>query len=63
MTTDNLDIATERSELFLANALRQRKPEGPLATGTCLFCDEPTAPGQRWCNADHRDGWQKEQRR
>jgi hypothetical protein len=55
---DPTDIATEREELARNAALTQRKPEGPQATGRCLYCDEPLTHG-RWCNAQHRDLWEK----
>ncbi len=61
--SDNLDIATDREELFRENALRARKPAGPEATGRCFYCDEALGDGQRWCDADHRDAWLKEQNR
>ena len=31
-----------------------------VATGFCLFCDEPVAPERRWCDAECRDDWQSE---
>ena len=31
-----------------------------VATGFCLFCDEPLAPERRWCDAQCRDDWQSE---
>ena len=55
---DNLDRANEELEIGLAHALRQRKPEGPKATGKCLWCDEATGKDQRWCDAWCRDQWQ-----
>lgn len=39
-------------------ALQRRAPEAPPATGTCLYCDEPTEPGRRWCDAECRDEWE-----
>ncbi|GHU08344.1 hypothetical protein AGMMS50225_06810 [Betaproteobacteria bacterium] len=34
------------------------KPEAPAATGHCLFCGEPVAPGLRWCDVACRDDWE-----
>lgn len=50
MSSDVSDIATETEHFFLDIALRNRQPEGPKATGRCLFCEEPLAPGHRWCD-------------
>lgn len=57
---DDLDRAQTLNDLSLAHALQQRKPEGPAATGRCLYCEEPTE--KRWCNAWCRDTWQEERR-
>lgn len=59
---DEFDKASEFEELRRKIALRTRKPAGPQATGCCLFCGEPLPPGQRWCNSDCRDDWEKIQR-
>lgn len=50
----------EREEAYLRAA--SRKPAGPIATGMCLYCEEIVADGVRWCSAEHRDNWEKEQR-
>ena len=55
--SDNLDIAAEREELERTFAQAIRKPEGPVATGRCLFCDEIT-DDLRWCDAMCRDAWE-----
>lgn len=31
-------------------------------TGECLLCEEPVDYPKRWCDAEHRDRWEKEQR-
>lgn len=49
---DISDTATCHEELRREIALRERKPEGPAATGYCLFCGEPLPDGLRWCDAD-----------
>lgn len=61
MTTDPSDRATEQEELARAAAIANcRKPEGPAATGYCLYCYEEIAGGRRWCGPEHRDLWQKQ---
>ena len=58
---DIADITGDRAETdHLANLSKSRKPEGPKATGFCLFCDEPLDDGLRWCNAACRNDWEKE---
>lgn len=57
---DDLDRAQALNDLSLAHALTVRRPEGPPATGRCLYCEEPTE--KRWCSADCRDLWQEERR-
>lgn len=56
---DEIDMGSLRAEQDLERALKQRKPEGPEATGICLFCGEVVAPAKRWCDADCRDEWQR----
>ena len=60
---DNLDRANDELEMSLAQALRQRKPEGPMPTGRCLWCDDITNDFVRWCNADCRDQWESANKR
>ena len=48
--TDQLDRAEEEIEAELAEALRQRKPGGPVASGYCHYCFEPVAEQLRWCD-------------
>jgi hypothetical protein len=60
---DEIDLAQEREFLATQNSLRMKKPEGPVATGRCLYCDEILPDGHRWCDAEHREQWQKEVRR
>ncbi len=59
---DPLDLASEREEFFRNNAMRLRKPEGPAATGTCLYCHEAVSGEKRWCDADHRDAYERAHR-
>lgn len=58
---DNVDVATEHSELILAAGLRLRKPEAPSARGHCLNCAEPLCSGQRWCDEDCKWDWERRQ--
>lgn len=59
---DDIDIANERIEMDRAALLKQRKPEPSISeTGCCLHCDEPVPPGRRWCDANCRNSWEKEQ--
>ena len=61
--SDNLDIASEREELARSMALTVKKPEGPVPTGRCLYCDEIVDDAQRWCDSECRDAWQDLPRR
>ena len=51
------------TERYLAAGLASARmaDRGPSPTGRCLFCDEKTQAGARWCSVFCRDGWQKEQ--
>lgn len=55
---DELELASEREEIARNSAARVRRPEGPTATGRCLYCDELVAEHQRWCDAECRDQWE-----
>lgn len=58
---DISDHATEQEEQDRLRALQRRAPEGPRATGNCLFCGEPVEPPRRWCDAQCRDDYEAEQ--
>jgi hypothetical protein len=58
--SDVADMAQRKIEVHAAASLGHRKPEGPKATGACLWCAEPLPPGTRWCGAECRDGWERE---
>ena len=62
--TDVFDQATEREEKDreLAIALQRRKAAVLPDVGHCYYCGEATRPGQRFCDADCRDGYEFEQR-
>lgn len=53
--SDDIDRAQNEEERSLAEALRARRPSGPVATGRCHFCDEIVGDNQRWCDAECRD--------
>jgi hypothetical protein len=50
------------SDEFALMEIRSRKPEAE-ETGFCLLCGEEVPPGRRWCDAEHRDRWEKERKR
>lgn len=57
--SDELDLAAEREEIARRSALvTSKKPEGPAATGACLYCGERLPRPMRWCDADCRNEWQ-----
>lgn len=64
---DLYDQATAREEQDRKLAIATRRPDGPSATGRCLFCGtrlrkSRRMPPRRWCNAECRDDWQRTQR-
>lgn len=59
MTTID-DDASMREEHFRETALKHRKPNGPVATGRCLYCNALLSFGDRWCNADCREDYELE---
>lgn len=60
---DFADLGSAREQLDTELALQLRRPEGPVAIGRCLSCGARLARGMRWCDADCRDDWQREQPR
>jgi len=54
---DEADSGNVAAEIFLNDRLSARKPEGPVATGRCLHCDESVDEGRRWCDTFCRDAW------
>jgi hypothetical protein len=59
--SDQADLAQTLIEVTAAIQMRRREPGGPAATGECLFCGAGLPDGRRWCDADCRDGWAREQ--
>lgn len=59
---DDADIASVNTDAAIATAIAAKKPSGPEATGLCLYCEAPQANLlSRWCDADCRDAWQREE--
>lgn len=56
MTTID-DDATMREEQFREMALNNRKPDGPAATGHCLYCNAALPNGRRFCDEWCREDW------
>lgn len=62
--SDIVDNANETQayfdELQISKVRQAAKRPDAVATGYCLSCErEITKSGQRWCNADCRDDWEK----
>lgn len=59
---DDIDKTTEQAEIYQRAALyKSKKPTADaVATGECLFCEATLSPGIRWCGAECRDDWIKE---
>ena len=62
---DEVDMTAERQEREAAYLLQAaRKPVGPKPTGFCLSCEKQfDNKVQRFCDADCRDDYDKEQLR
>lgn len=60
---DILDQADKHIEYVLREALSKSKMPEPskVHTGYCWFCESPLEAPKRWCDAECRDNWQKEQ--
>lgn len=51
-------------ELQISKVRQAAKQMDAAATGYCLSCERQiTKSGQRWCDADCRDDWEKLKRR
>lgn len=59
--TDIADRGEAYQAKLNADALRIRMPEGPKPTGFCFFCHTPVKGQRRWCDAECRDDWEREQ--
>lgn len=56
---DDVDVTAQRLEREMEALLRRRAKAGPRSTGACLWCEAPLPDGQRWCDADCRDDWER----
>jgi hypothetical protein len=58
---DIVDLAQYQEQVILERAFSDAtlRGRGPVARGACLWCEEPLAPGLRWCDADCRSDWEK----
>lgn len=59
---DEIDHLNARDERLMEALVAVRKPEGPKPTGRCLCCDDPLPLERRWCDADCRDDYEKQER-
>lgn len=59
---DIADNAQDHIERETAGLLAARKPAGPKADGRCHNCNSLVPPGLRWCDADCREDWERDQR-
>ncbi len=65
---DAADLAARFDEISLESSLYTSRKDEPqaVATGTCLFCEEPIIDDEeddiprRWCDAACRDDWEKD---
>lgn len=58
---DEADRAAEQEAAARNAALASRRPEGPPATGRCHYCGERLPLPMRWCDAECRNEWEREQ--
>ncbi len=58
--SDDADMAQEKIDIGLADAIRAARQPGRVivATGRCLWCDEIVSDEARWCSPACRDTWQ-----
>lgn len=59
---DIADKANDHIERENAGLLAKRLPTGPAACGACHFCGEEVHGEARFCDADCRDDYEREQR-
>ena len=63
--SDDVDTSNDRWDWYVSMKIRENAAYKPVAeyTGQCLYCDASVPEGHRWCDADCRDGWQRENER
>lgn len=60
---DDADITAARDEAKApARLAASHRPDDPVPTGRCLYCDEILDDYSLWCGPGCRDQWQKEQK-
>lgn len=60
---DDADRASEHDERLLSASVAavRARTACALYTGQCLNCEEFIPAPKRWCDADCRDRWEREQ--
>ena len=58
---DVVDRAQQDMDFYASHRVEEHRPEH-RATGGCLYCGEPVPPGERWCDKECRDEWEKEEK-
>jgi len=59
---DTADIADiQNTKALEADIKYRRRPDGPKATGKCLYCNCALTPGVRWCDKGCQEDWETEQ--
>lgn len=56
---DEIDRADQEVERSLKEALRKRRPAGPVPTGRCLWCGEIVGDMMRWCSVECARDWER----
>lgn len=56
---DEVDRAAQEEEMLLAEAIKARRPAGPVPTGRCLWCDEIVGDTMRWCSVECARDWER----
>ena len=57
--SDQIDEAGDQAEFMLETALKNKKDPGPAPCGFCYNCQSSIAPGERWCDSDCRQDWER----
>lgn len=57
---DNANDLVELTDSLAVKAIRNNLKPVAEYTGECLYCGEDVPSPRRWCDADCRDGWEKE---
>jgi len=59
---DPLDVSLELTMTETQSLINSRKNiKECQETGFCAFCSEPVDLGDRWCDENCRDDWQREE--